>query len=98
MIRLKPKLYEVSISDKNLLEAISIRFDRHFPAMNIARMFGGGSTVQWTILEQFKPAELLAEAKEREIDLSALEVAMATCECCPRLVVQSELFIKLEGK
>lgn len=86
------------VSDKDLLKAVSIRFDRHFPAMNLARAFGGrGKSVPWTIMEQYKPSEILKEISERGLDISSLEVAMADCSCCPRLVVNSKLYLKLKG-
>tara|TARA_Y100000034_G_scaffold6762_1_gene7455 strand:- start:12484 stop:12771 length:288 start_codon:yes stop_codon:yes gene_type:complete len=85
------------IKDEDLLKAISIRFDRHFPAMNIARSIGGsGTSVPWTILEQYTPAQILEEVEERNLDISDLEVAMAKCDCCPRLVVDSRLYLKLK--
>lgn len=96
---LKLKQPDLEVKDADLLEAVSIRFCRHFPAMNIAHALGGSKSIPsipWTILEQYKPAEILAEIVERNIDISNLEVAMASCECCPRLVVNSALYLKLK--
>jgi len=95
---MKLKQPDIEISDADLLEAVSLRFGRHFPAMNIARAFGGGYSIPWAILEQYKPAELLAEVNERGLDISELEASMASCTCCPRLVVDSELYLKLKDQ
>lgn len=83
------------VSDVDLLKALSIRFDRHFPAMNIARAFGGSPSIPWTIMEQYTPSEILKEVESRGLDISNLEVSMASCECCPRLVTDSALYLKL---
>ncbi len=87
---------ETPIDDRDLLEAISIRFCRHYPVANIARAVGGGTrSTPWVILEQFTPRELIAEASERSLDLSKVETSMSNCECCPRLVVDSEMYAKV---
>jgi hypothetical protein len=86
----------IEVSDVDLLKAMSIRFDRHFPAMNIARAFGGGGpSIPWTIMEQYTPLEIIKEVESRGLDISNLEVSMASCECCPRLVTDSALYLKL---
>ncbi len=86
---------DTPVKDRDLLEAISLRFCRHFPALNMANALGGMSTIPWKVVREFKPDELLVEAKERDLDLSSVETAMATCECCPRLVIESALYIKV---
>ena len=88
----------VEISDKQLLEAISLRFCRHFPALNIANGLGGLRTIPWDIVHTFKPAEMLEEAESRNLDLTELEAAMSSCDCCPRLVIDSSLFEKVATK
>ena len=86
---------DVPIDDRDLLKAMSLRFCRHYPAMEVARMFGGSPSTPWSILEKYTPKELLDEARERQLDIGQLETAMAKCECCPRLVVESALFEKI---
>ena len=87
-----------NVKDEDLLKAISLRFGRHYPAMNMARAFGGAPSVPWSILEQYTPDQILEEAKERELDISELEASMTSCDCCPRLVVDSSLYLKLQEK
>jgi hypothetical protein len=85
------------VKDKDLLEAAALRFGRHFPAMNMARSFGGGgASVPWTIMEQYTPMQILEEIEERGLDISELEASMASCDCCPRLVVDSRLYLKIK--
>jgi hypothetical protein len=87
------------VKDEDLLKAASIRFGRHFPAMNMARQLGGaGTSVPWTIMEQYTPAQILEEIEERGLDISELEASMAECPCCPKLVVDSKLYLKLKEK
>ena len=86
------------VKDADLLKAASIRFCRHFPAMNMARsLCGGGRSIPWTIMEQYKPIQILEEIELRGLDISELERSMAVCSCCPNLVVNSSLYLKLKG-
>jgi hypothetical protein len=63
--------------------------------MNIARAFGGGPSVPWSIMEQYNAIEILEEVNKRGLDISNLEVSMASCDCCPRLVIETTLYKKL---
>lgn len=86
------------VSDDDLLRAVSLRFDAHVGALNVANGMGGSETTPWLVVRSFKPELIMAEIDSRKLDITKLEVAMASCECCPRLVVETDMYARLTGK
>lgn len=85
------------VKDDDLLKAASIRFCRHFPAMNMARSLGAsGTSVPWTIMEQYNAIQILEEIESRGLDISELKTSMAPCPCCPNLVVDSKTYLEIK--
>jgi len=80
------------VTDKDLLKAISIRFCRHFPAMNMVNAIGGYPSTEWKIIRNFNPIEMIEEAEKRGLDLSELETSLASCSCCWSCVVDSPIY------
>ena len=53
------------VSDKLLLNAIRIRQDPHFPALNICNALAGTQTDEWLLIRKYSLNELLEERKQR---------------------------------
>ena len=84
-----------SATDQSVIDAIALRFCRHFPALNMAHGLGRGiPDPKWGLVHGATPQAMIDEARSRGIDLESIETAMSGCECCPGRVVDTDLFSK----
>jgi hypothetical protein len=75
------------VSTDALVHAIELACSPVLGALNIANAFGGMVTDSWRLVREFTLAQLIDEAGERDIDLTAVKAA-----CCDILVMDTPPF------
>lgn len=55
------------VSDQILKEAIELRLNECWPAMNVCNALAGAQTEEWRVVREFTFVELLDEAKARKM-------------------------------
>lgn len=63
-------------TDKELTDAIAIRCSECFMALLFANAFSGRETMPWKIIKNHTLADMLTEAKLRNINLASVPVAV----------------------
>lgn len=64
------------VSDKHLLEAISLRISGCFGAMSVANALGGSPSVPWALARKHGLDELVADALDRGLDVRGIKAAV----------------------
>lgn len=69
---------EVDVADKDLIEAIAIRYSECFGALNIVNAISGHESCAWQLIRSFSGLQLLEEARERGICVENIPQAVNT--------------------
>lgn len=75
------------VSTSDLVEAIAVACSPVFGAMNMANAIAGAQTDVWRLIREFTLTQLIDDAAERGVDLSAVKAV-----CCDVLVFDTPPF------
>ena len=63
-------------TDRDIQEAIQLRCNECFPAMNICNAIGGSQDTKWRLVREYSLVELIQEARERKLPIETFKTSV----------------------